>query len=153
MQSLVRVHGVSRWQAAPVVQQQQRPKLSNLLGCKQQWLDNNDDDNNNNKDRIDGMCDKLLSARWRAHKRWQRVKLCDGKLEREKNTFLQMHQFGGSAAQLDIKQQMSQPQHDLAADVCLSMRRQPTGFDLSRPLLKWFYFYIWTVVVPEGKYS
>lgn len=53
--------------------------------------------------------------------------------------FLQMHQFTGWAAHLDIKKQMSQPQHDLAADVCLSMQRRLTGFDLSRRLFESIY--------------
>lgn len=53
--------------------------------------------------------------------------------------FLQIHQFTGRAAHLDIKKQMSQPQHDLAADACLSTRRRLTGFDLSRRLFESIY--------------
>lgn len=72
--------------------------------------------------------------------------------KKKKRHFYKCINLQAQQQQLNIKQQMSQPHYDLAADVCLLMRRRPTGFDLSRPLSKLFYFYIWSVVTPERKH-
>lgn len=88
--------------------------------------DNNDNNNNDNR-KDDNRWNVWVIAGGtvaRTQKVKTRVNLCNGKQEREKKHFYKCINLQSQQQQLDIKQQMSQPLHDLAADVCLSMRRQ-----------------------------